>query len=65
MLYCLCILYRAIKLQEWYDLKNAVEEAMAEEWLEEHDLEIKEGKIVRSKFLKTECVKDNVLMHGI
>lgn len=36
-------------LQEWYDFKNAAEEAMAQEWLEEHDLEIIGGKIVRRK----------------
>lgn len=36
-------------LQEWYDYKNAAEQAMAEEWLEEHELEIKDGKIVRKK----------------
>lgn len=35
-------------LQEWYDFKNAAEEAMAEKWLEEHELEIKDGKIVRN-----------------
>lgn len=35
-------------LQEWYDYKDAAEEAMAEEWLEEHELEIKDGKIVKS-----------------
>lgn len=36
-------------LQEWYDFKNAAEETMAEEWLEEHELEIIDGKIVRIK----------------
>lgn len=36
-------------LQEWYDFKNAAEEAMAEKWLEHHDLEIIDGKIVRRK----------------
>lgn len=36
-------------LQEWYDFKNAVEQAMAEEWLEENELEIKDGKIVKKK----------------
>lgn len=35
-------------LHEWYDFKNAAEQAMAEEWLEEHELEIKDGKIVKS-----------------
>lgn len=35
-------------LQEWYDFKNAAEETMAEEWLEEHELEIIDGKIVRN-----------------
>lgn len=35
-------------LQEWYDYKDAAEQAMAEEWLEEHELEIKDGKIVKS-----------------
>lgn len=35
-------------LQEWYDFKNAAEETMAEEWLEEHELEIIAGKIVRN-----------------
>ena len=38
-------------LQEWYDYKNAAEKTMAEEWLEEHDLEIKDGKIVRKKMV--------------
>lgn len=36
-------------LQEWYDFKNAAEEAMAEEWLKDHDLEIIDGKIVRKR----------------
>lgn len=36
-------------LQEWYDFKNAAEETMALEWLEEHDLEIIDGKVVRRK----------------
>ena len=36
-------------LQEWYDFKNSAEETMAQEWLEEHDLEIIDGKIVRCK----------------
>lgn len=36
-------------LQEWYDFKNAAEETMAEEWLEEHELEIIDGKITRIK----------------
>lgn len=36
-------------LQEWYDFKNAAEEAIALQWLGEHDLEIIDGKIVRSK----------------
>lgn len=35
-------------LQEWYDFKNAEEETMAEEWLEEHELEIIAGKIMRN-----------------
>ena len=36
-------------LQEWYDFKNASEQTMAEEWLEEHELEIIDGKISRIK----------------
>lgn len=36
-------------LQEWYDFKSAAEETMALEWLEEHDLEIIDAKIVRRK----------------
>ena len=36
-------------LQEWYDYKNAAEETMAEEWLNEQELEIKDGKIVRKE----------------
>lgn len=36
-------------LQEWYDFKSAAEETMALEWLEEHDLEIIDAKIVRCK----------------
>ena len=36
-------------LQEWYDFKNAAEQSMAEEWLEEHELEKKDGKIVKKK----------------
>ncbi len=40
-------------LQEWYDFKNAAEETMAEEWLENHDLEIIDGKIARIKMAIT------------
>lgn len=36
-------------LQEWYDFKNVAEHAMAEEWLNEQELEIKDGKIVRKE----------------
>lgn len=36
-------------LQEWYDFKNAAEEAMAEEWLDDYSLEITGRKIVRKK----------------
>lgn len=34
-------------LQEWYDFKNAAEQVMAKEWLDEHGLEIKDGKLIR------------------
>lgn len=40
-------------LQEWYDFKNAAEEAIAEKWLEEHELEITDGKIARIKAVIT------------
>lgn len=36
-------------LQDWYDFKNAAEETMAQKWLEEHNLNIIDGKIVRTK----------------
>lgn len=34
-------------LQEWYDFKQASDTDMAEKWLEDHDLEIIDGKIVK------------------
>lgn len=36
-------------LQDWYDFKYATEMTMAQEWLNDHDLEITDNKIVRAK----------------
>lgn len=36
-------------LQDWYNFKNEAERNLAQKWLEEHDLAIREDKIVRIK----------------
>lgn len=34
-------------LQQWYDFQNDAENRLAQDWLKDNDLEIKDGKIVR------------------